>query len=126
MPHFGQTRTSNDLSRSIVAALQAKFFRDQLFCVENERRASKLRFCIIRHSFQRTLPIAKAFQAIRVRRQKAIWSEQAPLNNVNKFMKVHVFVFGLCWLQKNGVDVSNAIRVTKTGKLGVAPATDQL
>jgi hypothetical protein len=48
--------------------LQAKFLRDHFFYVENRRRASKRRFRIVRHSFQRTLPIAEAFQAIRIRK----------------------------------------------------------
>jgi hypothetical protein len=41
-----------------------------------------------------------------------IWSEQAPLNDVNKLMKVHVLVIGLDWLQKNSVNVSNAVKIT--------------
>src|SRR5260370_34110303 len=48
-------------------ALQPEFLRDHLFYVENSRRASERCFSIVRHSFQRTLPIAEAFQAIRIR-----------------------------------------------------------
>ena len=50
------------------AYLQTKFLRDHFFYVENRRRASKRRFRIVRHSFQWTLPIAEAFQAIRIRK----------------------------------------------------------
>jgi hypothetical protein len=49
-----------------VSALQTKFFRDHPFDVENGRRASECRFSIVRHSFQRTLPVAEAFQTIRI------------------------------------------------------------
>src|SRR5437588_3368117 len=50
-----------------ASALQPEFLRDHLFYVENSRRASERCFGIVRHSFQRTLPIAEAFQAIRIR-----------------------------------------------------------
>jgi hypothetical protein len=48
--------------------LQTKFLRDHFFYVENRRRASKRCFRIVRHCFQRTVPIAEAFQAIRIRK----------------------------------------------------------
>jgi len=44
-----------------VSALHAKFFLDHFFHVENSRRASERCFSIVRHSFQRTLPIAETF-----------------------------------------------------------------
>jgi hypothetical protein len=50
-----------------VSSLQTKFLRDNLFHVETGRRASERSFSIVRHGFQRTLPIAEAFQAIRIR-----------------------------------------------------------
>jgi hypothetical protein len=50
-----------------MPTLQTKFLRDHFFYVENSR-ASKRCFRIVRHSFQRTLPIAEAFQAIRIRK----------------------------------------------------------
>src|ERR1700748_3560335 len=93
---------------SSFSALQAKFVRNQLFCVENSRIASESCFSVVGHNFQRTLSIAEALQAIRIRQQKAIWSKQAPLNDVNKLMKVHVLVVGLRRLEENSVDVSNA------------------
>src|SRR5271168_5381241 len=51
-----------------VSALQTKFIRDHLFYVENGCRANECCFSIVRHSFQRTLPIAEAFQTIRIRK----------------------------------------------------------
>ena len=49
-----------------MPSLRPQFLRDHLFYIENSRRARERCFSIVRHGFQRTLPTAKAFQAIHV------------------------------------------------------------
>jgi nitronate monooxygenase len=56
--------------------LQTEFLCNHRFYIKNGRRVCERCFSIIRHSFQRALPIAETFQAVRIRQQKAIWSKQ--------------------------------------------------
>ena len=49
------------LSYGSVSALHTKFLLNHLFYVENSRGASERCFSVVRHSLQRTLPIAEAF-----------------------------------------------------------------
>jgi hypothetical protein len=60
-----ETTQIADLDRSL-AALETQFRRDHFFYVENGLRASERRFSVVRHGFQRTLPVTEAFQTIRI------------------------------------------------------------
>ena len=57
-----------EISIRVFQLLQIKFLRDHLFHVENCLRASECRFSLVRHGLQWTVPIAEAFQAVRIRK----------------------------------------------------------
>ena len=60
----------------------------QLFQIEWFRRIEKPAPGIVRHPFERTIPIAEPFQAVRICTQKALRAQGAPLNDMDKLVEM--------------------------------------
>jgi len=58
------------------------------FGVELGPRTNKHRCCVKCHYFERAVPISKPFQSIGVSKEKLLLPEDAPLNDVSKFMEM--------------------------------------
>ena len=65
---------------------------------------------IKRSDLKRIIAVAKALQPIRIKPQKALRAEDAPLDNMDQFVEMQRLVFCLLGADEDGVQVGSARR----------------